>query len=140
MNPDFQKIGESFVSYYYNIFDQRETRENILACYHAEALLTFEEEQCQGIQTIRQKLCEKFKMGSIHRVITKIDCQPMYDGGVLVYVFGQLVCYWELAGLGKGNLLKRRRRVWTNQWASHTRLFSGALGTGRSALQTRSFG
>ncbi|XP_076449648.1 putative nuclear transport factor 2 isoform X2 [Babylonia areolata] len=90
MNPDFQKIGESFVSYYYNIFDQRETRENILACYHAEALLTFEEEQCQGIQTIRQKLCEKFKMGSIHRVITKIDCQPMYDGGVLVYVFGQL--------------------------------------------------
>lgn len=29
-------------------------------------------------------------MGNIKRAVTKVDCQPMIDGGVLVFVLGQL--------------------------------------------------
>ena len=29
-------------------------------------------------------------MGNIKRAVTKVDCQPMADGGVLVFVLGQL--------------------------------------------------
>ncbi|KAK7505615.1 hypothetical protein BaRGS_00002886 [Batillaria attramentaria] len=29
-------------------------------------------------------------MGNIKRAVTKVDCQPMWDGGVIVSVIGQL--------------------------------------------------
>lgn len=90
MNPQFQNIGEAFIDYYYKLFDARETRMNLIQLYSPDALLTFEGEQCYGTEAICHRLTEKFKMGAIKRAITKVDCQPTANGGVLVFVFGQL--------------------------------------------------
>ena len=74
--------------------------------------MTFEGEQIQGAM----KIMEKFKVRlfisiewcnhltwyssitplqsltfqSIKHIITKVDCQPMFDGGILIVVLGQL--------------------------------------------------
>ncbi|KAL8607525.1 hypothetical protein ACOMHN_004494 [Nucella lapillus] len=90
MNPHFQPIGEAFVKHYYSSFDSRQARMNLIPLYSPDALLTFEGEQCFGTDAIRQRLTEKFTMGSITRAITKVDCQPTSNGGILVFAFGQL--------------------------------------------------
>ncbi|XP_042239875.1 probable nuclear transport factor 2 isoform X2 [Homarus americanus] len=67
LNPQFQQIGETFVKQYYAIFDgERDGREKLVNFYHN---LTFTK---------------------IARAITTVDCQPTFDGGVLINILGQL--------------------------------------------------
>ncbi|KAK7114324.1 nuclear transport factor 2-like [Littorina saxatilis] len=91
MNPDFDTIGKTFVQAYYARFDQKASRPEVAQFYiPGQSLLTFEGEQFMGQETIHKKLNEGFPMGNIKRAVTKVDCQPTADGGVLVFVLGQL--------------------------------------------------
>ena len=43
----------------------------------------------QGAQQIMDKLCS-LSFQKIAHLITATDCQPMYDGGILINILGQL--------------------------------------------------
>lgn len=91
LNPQFQQIGETFVKQYYLIFDgEREGREKLVNFYHAElSLMSFEGVQVQGAAAILDKI-KTLSFNKIARAITTVDCQPTFDGGVLVNILGQL--------------------------------------------------
>ncbi|XP_042886755.1 probable nuclear transport factor 2 [Penaeus japonicus] len=91
LNPQFQQIGESFVKQYYLIFDgEREGREKLANFYHAElSLMSFEGVQVQGAAQIIDKI-KGLTFNKIARAITTVDCQPTFDGGVMVNILGQL--------------------------------------------------
>jgi len=91
MNPQFLEIGQSFAKQYYNQFDSSaESRATLQCFYHAEhSLMSFEGVQVQGSVAIMEKI-KAFSFQSIRRVITAVDCQPTFDGGVIVNVLGQL--------------------------------------------------
>lgn len=93
MNPNFQNIGTAFVTAYYQAFDScangDERGAKISQFYHPDALLIFEDDQKQG----KDAICEKIRnlpFQQVQHVITKTDCQPTLDGGVLIMVLGQL--------------------------------------------------
>jgi len=90
LNPQYDAIGQAFAQQYYNIFDDAAQRANLINFYNADSsFMTFEGEQIQGAM----KIMEKFKsltFQSIKHIITKVDCQPMFDGGILIVVLGQL--------------------------------------------------
>lgn len=86
--PNWQQIGPQFVEYYYNTFDTN--REGVVALYHPTALLTFEETQAQGHEQIREALTKKVTFGNIQHAITKVDCQPTPDRGIIILVTGRL--------------------------------------------------
>nr|XP_053644074.1 probable nuclear transport factor 2 [Cherax quadricarinatus] len=113
LNPQYQQIGETFVKQYYAIFDgEREGREKLVNFYHAElSLMSFEGVQVQGAvqilgtqlaahlsqpypnTSINKQESKEFRNLSftkIARAITTVDCQPTFDGGVLVNILGQL--------------------------------------------------
>lgn len=91
MNPGFDTIGKTFVQAFYQRFDLKQSRPEAVQFYiPGQALLSFEGQQFMGQELIHKKLCEDFPMGNIKRAVTKVDCQPMGDGGVLVFVLGQL--------------------------------------------------
>merc|ERR1712088_706238 len=70
LNPNYDAIGKAFVQQYYALFDDKNARPNLVNLYNAEqSLMTFER---------------------IAHSITAIDCQPMFDGGILINVLGQL--------------------------------------------------
>lgn len=91
LNPQYQQIGETFVKQYYAIFDaDREGREKLVNFYHAElSLMSFEGVQVQGAAQIMDKI-KSLSFNKIQRVITAVDCQPTFDGGVMVNILGQL--------------------------------------------------
>ncbi|KAH9515493.1 putative nuclear transport factor 2 [Bulinus truncatus] len=90
MNPNFDSIGKQFVEQYYAVFDQKEIRSQVAILYHpSESLLTFEGQQFQGSEAIAEKM-KTIPLDNMMRQITTIDCQPTFDGGVLVTVIGQL--------------------------------------------------
>ncbi|XP_018017391.1 probable nuclear transport factor 2 isoform X2 [Hyalella azteca] len=91
LNPQYLQIGETFVKQYYAIFDgDRTGREKLANFYHAEfSLMSFEGVQVQGAVQIMEKI-KALTFQKIARVITTVDCQPMFDGGVLINVLGQL--------------------------------------------------
>lgn len=91
LNPQFQQIGETFVKQYYEIFDgEREGREKLVNFYHTElSLMSFEGVQVQGAACILDKI-KSLTFSKIARAITTVDCQPTFDGGVLVNILGQL--------------------------------------------------
>lgn len=90
MNPNFEVIGKSFVQEYYNVFDDKEKREIVAGMYHpSEGMLTFEGQQFQGFEAIKEKM-KTIPLDNMMRQLTTIDCQPTNDGGVLVSVVGQL--------------------------------------------------
>ncbi|ROT76121.1 probable nuclear transport factor 2 [Penaeus vannamei] len=91
LNPQFQQIGESFVKQYYLIFDgDREGREKLVNFYHGElSLMSFEGVQVQGAAQIIEKI-KGLSFNKIARAITTVDCQPTFDGGVMVNILGQL--------------------------------------------------
>lgn len=76
---------------YYAIFDgEREGREKLVIFYHAElSLMSFEGVQVQGAAQILEKI-KNLSFTKIVRAITTVDCQPTFDGGVLVNILGQL--------------------------------------------------
>ncbi|GAB6033778.1 Nuclear transport factor 2 [Chamberlinius hualienensis] len=90
LNPQYETIGKSFVDQYYGMFDNPATRANLIHLYSADqSMMTFEGEQFQG----SQKIMEKFTSLTFQKIqhgITAVDIQPMFDGGILIVVLGQL--------------------------------------------------
>merc|ERR1712137_766725 len=87
-NAQFADIGKAFVQHYYKEFDSN--RINLQQLYKEPSMLTFENEQFMGMQTIMQKLTTLQFTSVTHQVLT-IDSQPTPSGGVLTFVTGKLV-------------------------------------------------
>jgi len=90
INPNFQQIGKAFTDQYYQMFDNPATRAQLQALYNAEqSLMSFEGQQMQGAAKIMEKI-GSLTFQKIQHLITAVDCQPMFDGGILINVLGQL--------------------------------------------------
>ena len=57
-----------------------------------QSLMTFEGTQIQGSAKIMEKI-QSLTFQKIAHVITAVDCQPTFDGGILINVLGQLKVY-----------------------------------------------
>jgi len=90
LNPNYASIGKAFIDQYYAMMDNNDTRLHIAQFYsETNSLMTFEGTQLMG----RAKILEKFQQltfQKIQHVVTTVDSQPTFDGGVLVTVLGQL--------------------------------------------------
>lgn len=84
----WQLLGEEFVKQYYQVFDTN--REQLVALYAPDAMFTFEDHMAQGQQGIKEILTEKLRFRAICHAVTKIDCQPTAENGVVMLVTGQL--------------------------------------------------
>uniref|UniRef100_T1D5B7 NTF2-related export protein n=1 Tax=Psorophora albipes TaxID=869069 RepID=T1D5B7_9DIPT len=92
LNPQYEEIGKGFVTQYYAMFDDPAQRPNLVNLYNAElSFMTFEGQQIQGAAKILEKL-QSLTFQNINRVLTAVDSQPMFDGGVLINVLGRLKC------------------------------------------------
>ncbi|KAK7794817.1 hypothetical protein R5R35_009387 [Gryllus longicercus] len=92
LNPAYEAIGKGFVQQYYAIFDDPAQRPNLINMYNTEtSFMTFEGQQIQGAVKIMEKLTS-LSFQKINRIITAVDSQPMFDGGVLINVLGRLQC------------------------------------------------
>ncbi|CAO1395135.1 unnamed protein product [Diamesa serratosioi] len=90
LNMQYDDIGKGFVSQYYLLFDDPLRRNTLVNMYNNElSFMTFEGQQIQGAPKILEKL-QSLTFQKINRVITAIDSQPMFDGGVIVSVLGRL--------------------------------------------------
>ncbi|XP_017759502.1 PREDICTED: probable nuclear transport factor 2 isoform X1 [Eufriesea mexicana] len=90
LNPQYEVIGKGFVQQYYAMFDDPAQRPNLINMYNTESsFMTFEGLQIQGAIKIMEKL-SSLTFQKINRIITAIDSQPMFDGGVLINVLGRL--------------------------------------------------
>ena len=90
LNPNFNAIGSAFVQSYYQMFDNNATRGELAKLYNAEqSFLSFEGQQMQGTTKIMEKI-NSLGFQSIGHNVTSVDCHPMFDGGILVNVMGQL--------------------------------------------------
>ncbi|KAH8385450.1 hypothetical protein KR093_002222 [Drosophila rubida] len=114
LNPQYEDIGKGFVQQYYAIFDDPENRASVVNFYSAtDSFMTFEGHQIQGAPKILEKvqvsefnkirihtniwilnelLFQSLSFQKITRVITTVDSQPTFDGGVLINVLGRLQC------------------------------------------------
>uniref|UniRef100_A0AAG5DBF0 NTF2-related export protein n=1 Tax=Anopheles atroparvus TaxID=41427 RepID=A0AAG5DBF0_ANOAO len=92
LNLQYEEIGKGFVTQYYALFDDSARRPNLVNLYNAElSFMTFEGQQIQGAAKILEKL-QSLAFQNISRVLTAVDSQPMFDGGVLINVLGRLQC------------------------------------------------
>ncbi|XP_050073421.1 probable nuclear transport factor 2 [Anopheles maculipalpis] len=92
LNPQYEEIGKGFVTQYYALFDDSTQRPTLVNLYNAElSFMTFEGQQIQGAAKILEKL-QSLTFQNINRVLTAVDSQPMFDGGVLINVLGRLQC------------------------------------------------
>jgi len=92
LNPQYENIGKAFVQQYYAIFDDPPNRANVINFYDAtNSFMTFEGQQIQGAPKIIEKV-QALSFQKIARVITAVDSQPTFDGGVIVNVLGRLKC------------------------------------------------
>ncbi|KAG8238273.1 hypothetical protein J437_LFUL017413, partial [Ladona fulva] len=90
LNPAYEAIGKHFVQQYYAMFDDPAQRPNLINMYNTESsFMTFEGMQLQGSLKIMEKLTG-LPFQKITRVITAVDSQPMFDGGVIINVLGRL--------------------------------------------------
>ncbi|XP_020289666.1 probable nuclear transport factor 2 isoform X1 [Pseudomyrmex gracilis] len=90
INIPYEAIGKGFVQQYYALFDDPVQRPNLINMYNTEtSFMTFEGLQIQGAIKIMEKLTS-LSFQKINRIITAIDSQPMFDGGVLINVLGRL--------------------------------------------------
>ncbi|XP_026272490.1 probable nuclear transport factor 2 isoform X2 [Frankliniella occidentalis] len=90
LNPAYEEIGKGFVQQYYALFDDPAQRPNLVNMYNPEtSFMTFEGIQLQGSKNIMEKLTS-LAFQKINRLITEVDSQPMFDGGVLINVLGRL--------------------------------------------------
>ena len=90
LNAQYEVIGKGFVQQYYAMFDDPAQRPNLINMYNTESsFMTFEGLQIQGAIKIMEKLTS-LTFQKINRIITAIDSQPMFDGGVLINVLGRL--------------------------------------------------
>jgi len=90
MDPD--TLAKAFVEHYYSTFDNN--RPGLANLYQDASMLTFEGQKIQGASNIVAKLtCLPFQQ--CHHTISTVDCQPSgVNGGMLVFVSGNL----QLAG------------------------------------------
>ncbi|CAK1556089.1 unnamed protein product [Leptosia nina] len=92
LNPQYDAIGRGFVQQYYTLFDDPAQRANLASMYNVEtSFMTFEGVQLQGAVKIMEKL-NALTFQKIGRIVTSVDSQPMFDGGVLINVLGRLQC------------------------------------------------
>uniref|UniRef100_U5EUE6 NTF2-related export protein n=1 Tax=Corethrella appendiculata TaxID=1370023 RepID=U5EUE6_9DIPT len=92
LNPQYEDIGKGFVQQYYAMFDDPNQRNALVNFYNADqSFMTFEGQQIQGAPKILEKL-QSLTFQKISRIITAVDSQPTFDGGVLVSVLGRLQC------------------------------------------------
>ncbi|XP_050345236.1 probable nuclear transport factor 2 isoform X1 [Nymphalis io] len=92
LNPQYDAIGKGFVQQYYTLFDDPAQRPSLANMYNVEtSFMTFEGVQLQGAVKIMDKL-NSLTFQKIGRLITSVDSQPMFDGGVLINVLGRLQC------------------------------------------------
>ncbi|XP_013190008.1 probable nuclear transport factor 2 isoform X2 [Amyelois transitella] len=90
LNPQYDAIGKGFVQQYYALFDDPASRASLANMYNVEtSFMTFEGVQIQGAAKIMEKL-NALTFQKIGRLITSVDSQPMFDGGVLINVLGRL--------------------------------------------------
>ncbi|XP_023328238.1 probable nuclear transport factor 2 isoform X2 [Eurytemora carolleeae] len=90
LNPNYEAIGKAFTEQYYLMFDNPATRHQLQALYNADqSLMSFEGQQMQGAVKIMEKI-QTLTFQKIAHLITAVDCQPMFDGGILINVLGQL--------------------------------------------------
>lgn len=90
LNANYEQIGKAFTEQYYNMFDNPATRSQLQALYNPEqSLMSFEGQQMQGTAKIMEKI-QSLTFQKIAHLITAVDCQPMFDGGILINVLGQL--------------------------------------------------
>lgn len=90
LNPQYDSIGKAFTQQYYTLFDDPTQRHQLINLYNAEqSLMTFEGQQMQGSAKIMEKIAS-LTFQKIAHVITAVDCQPTFDGGILINVLGQL--------------------------------------------------
>jgi len=90
LNPNYESIGKAFTDQYYQMFDNPATRAQLQALYNSEqSLMSFEGQQMQGAAKIMEKI-QSLTFQKIAHLITAVDCQPMFDGGILINVLGQL--------------------------------------------------
>ncbi|KAL1488491.1 hypothetical protein ABEB36_014958 [Hypothenemus hampei] len=90
LNLQYEAIGKGFVQQYYAMFDDPSQRQNLVNMYNVElSFMTFEGTQLQGAPKIMEKL-NSLTFQKINRIITAVDSQPMFDGGVLINVLGRL--------------------------------------------------
>ena len=86
-DPQVLAIAQQFLLQYYQIFDTN--RPSLGALYRNESKLTFEGQTYTGPQKIVQKFLSLTFQSVVHDVTT-FDVQLTIDGGVLVFVVGQL--------------------------------------------------
>ncbi|XP_027919743.1 nuclear transport factor 2B [Vigna unguiculata] len=90
MDPD--TLAKAFVEHYYSTFDNN--RQGLANLYQDASMLTFEGQKIQGAPSIVAKLTSLPFQQCLHS-ITTVDCQPSgVNGGMLVFVSGNL----QLAG------------------------------------------
>ncbi|XP_032235982.1 nuclear transport factor 2 [Nematostella vectensis] len=87
MSQPFEQVAKQFVEYYYSVFDSN--RNNLAPLYQPGSMLTFEGAQIQGTEAIVAKLVSMPFQQVLH-VITSQDAQPLPNGGIIVFVMGQL--------------------------------------------------
>ncbi|CAH8585906.1 unnamed protein product [Schistosoma turkestanicum] len=87
--PDnYRKIGESFVSEFYNVL--RTDRSQLQHFYHDQARMTYEGQEILG----KQKIGEKFQSLPARQIavaLTSCDVHPG-ENSILIHVLGQLKC------------------------------------------------
>ena len=89
INLQFDSIGKQFVDHYYKTFDSN--RAQLHSLYAATSMLSFENEQFQGVDAIIKKLTSLPFSQVKHEIVTT-DCQPnCTNNGVIVLVTGTLL-------------------------------------------------
>ncbi|AEO64263.1 dbda3107-72ad-41c9-b189-97450e35555f [Thermothielavioides terrestris] len=88
MAVDFQSIAKQFVEHYYATFDSNRT--GLLPLYRENSMLTFQDAQHLGAQSIVEKLASLSFQKVTHKV-SGLDAQPTPNGGIIILVTGQLV-------------------------------------------------
>jgi len=87
--PQWEVLGETLVAQYYKLFD--ENRLNVLQFYHPTySFLSFEDNRAAGMDGIKDIIENKMRFNKIVHSVTKCDCQPTSDSGVVVLVTGRL--------------------------------------------------
>eukprot|EP00898_Chlorokybus_atmophyticus_P006005 jgi/Chlat1/6405/Chrsp45S00459 len=95
---DVDAIAKAFVEHYYSTFDGN--RPNLQALYQEHSMLTFEGEKFQGPAAIAAKLTGLPFKQSRHTIST-IDSQPSGpQGGLLVFVSGNLLVFHLMPAQG----------------------------------------
>jgi len=90
LNPQYDTLAKTFVQQFYGIFDDPARRATLATFYTEDrSMMTFEGEQFFGCSKIMLKI-QSLTFQKIAHSITAVDAQPMFDGGILIAVLGQL--------------------------------------------------